>query len=78
MTTAAVMRGCAVLLLPHADDTDRRYRIVERQQRRFDPVNPIADERSPLLGLSPGILDNGDPRARGTLYGGVLSESPRP
>ncbi|KAH9971210.1 hypothetical protein BGW80DRAFT_1174892 [Lactifluus volemus] len=51
--------------------------IVERQ-RRLDPVNQNADERSPLLGLSPGIVDNGDSRAKGTRYGGVLSESPRP
>ncbi|KAI0247845.1 hypothetical protein BJV78DRAFT_1132382 [Lactifluus subvellereus] len=62
MTTAAVMRG-----------------IVERE-RRLDAANPNAGERSPLLGRSPGrpgLLEAGDPRTRGVVYGGVQNGPPR-
>jgi len=47
--------------------------IVERQ-RRTDPANPTSGERTPLLGVSPGLLEAGDPAAR---YGGVRFGSPR-
>ncbi|KAH9065016.1 hypothetical protein EDB87DRAFT_1803780 [Lactarius vividus] len=51
--------------------------IVERE-RRLDVVSPNIDERSPLLGISPGVLEVGDVAAKGLVYGGVRCDSPRP
>ncbi|KAH9016154.1 hypothetical protein EDB85DRAFT_2021627 [Lactarius pseudohatsudake] len=51
--------------------------IVERE-RRLDVANPNVDERSPLLGISPGVLEVGDVAAKGLVYGGVRCDSPRP
>jgi len=50
--------------------------IVERE-RRTDPANPNSDERMPLLGVSPGLLEAGDLAARGIGYGGIRFGSPR-
>jgi hypothetical protein len=58
------------------------YRIVERE-RRHDPANPNADERTPLLVMSPGSLtpaplEAGDAAPlRGIGYGGIRFGSPR-
>lgn len=51
--------------------------IVERE-RRLDVANPTVDERSPLLGISPGVLEVGDVAAKGLVYGGMRCDSPHP
>jgi metal transporter CNNM len=75
MTTAAVMRGC-VFSLSYIQIVTDGCSIVERE-RRTDPANPNSDERMPLLGVSPGLLEAGDLAARGIGYGGIRFGSPR-
>ena len=80
MTTAAVMRGCVVFLasLLFVGITYRFVgRIVERE-RRLDAASPNIGERTPLLGVSPGILEVGDMGSKGLIYGSVRCDSPRP
>ncbi|KAH9022658.1 hypothetical protein EDB84DRAFT_1564923 [Lactarius hengduanensis] len=67
MTTAAVMRGWSCPSASFVVMTFRArggYRIVERE-RRLDVANPNVDERSPLLGISPGVLEVGDSSRQG-------------
>ncbi|KAH8978567.1 hypothetical protein EDB92DRAFT_2119190 [Lactarius akahatsu] len=49
--------------------------IVERG-RRLDEVSPKVDERSPLLGISPGVLEVGEAGTKKLIYGGVWRNSP--
>ncbi|KAH8984674.1 hypothetical protein EDB92DRAFT_1469023 [Lactarius akahatsu] len=49
--------------------------IVERG-RRLDEVNPKVDERSPLLEISPGVLEVGEAGTKRLIYGGVWCDSP--
>ena len=72
MTTAAVMRGC-VIPLSYTQMLSDGCSIVERE-RRHDAANPASGERSPLLGVSPGLLEAGDATTR---YGGIRFGSPR-
>ncbi|KAH9172889.1 hypothetical protein EDB89DRAFT_1850777 [Lactarius sanguifluus] len=51
--------------------------IVERE-RRHDVASPNTDERTPLLGISPGVTEVGDAGAKGLVYGGVRCDSPPP
>ncbi|KAI9436968.1 hypothetical protein H4582DRAFT_369107 [Lactarius indigo] len=51
--------------------------IVERE-RRLDVVSPNIGERTPLLGISPGVLEVGDTGTKGLVYGGVRCDSPHP
>jgi metal transporter CNNM len=71
MTTAAVMRGC-VFLHSYMQMLSGGCSIVERE-RRHDAANPTSGERSPLLGVSPGLLEAGDAATRGNGYGGPRS-----
>ena len=83
MTTAAVMRGCVVcsrLSSFFVGITSRFFvdRIVERERRLDAAASPHVGERTPLLGVSPGILEVGDMGSKGLIYGNVRSDSPRP
>ncbi|KAI9453655.1 hypothetical protein BJY52DRAFT_806824 [Lactarius psammicola] len=51
--------------------------IVERE-RRLDAASPNIGERSPLLGMSPGVIEVGDAGAKGLVYGSVRCDSPHP
>ena len=53
------------------------YRIVERE-RRLDAASPKIGERTPLLGVSPGILEAGDIGSKGLVYGSGRGDAPRP
>ena len=79
MTTAAVMRGCVIFLASLLFGITSRFvdRIVERE-RRLDAASPNIGERTPLLGVSPGILEVGDMGSKGLIYGNVRCDSPRP
>lgn len=52
--------------------------IVERERRLDAASPPNIDERSSLLGVSPRVLEVGDVRAKGLLYGSVRCDSPPP
>jgi metal transporter CNNM len=51
--------------------------IVERE-RRLDAASPHIGERTPLLGISPGLLEVGDLGSKSIVYGSVRCDSPRP
>ena len=72
MTTAAVMRGWVVLSVV-VMTSQSRDRIVERE-RRLDAASPHIGERTPLLGVSPGLLEVGDIGPKNLVHG----SSPRP